>query len=100
MQVQRRNFVAAGDRKAWAGGEVLSSIEPYVSLVGFSARGETLATVDVRADAGPAGSTAECLRFWDRSTGGPEERSGGANVSGSGRGAPYVLNTQIENPHR
>ncbi|KAG2432689.1 hypothetical protein HYH02_006674 [Chlamydomonas schloesseri] len=67
---------------------------PFVSLLAFSRDGSVMATVDLRPDAGPYGSTEACLKFWDAGSG-----SDGA-VSTSGSGSGFVLNTRVDEPHR
>ena len=88
MQVTPRNAVSLTEQDAAAfGGLYGPPPAPHVSHAAFSADGATLATLDVRADAGAAGSAAPVLQFWDA-------RSGG------GGGGGFVLNTQIAEPHR
>ncbi len=62
---------------------------PHVTHAAFAGDGAALATVDVRADAGAAGSAAAVLQFWDA-------RGGG----GGGGGGGFVLNTQVADPHQ
>ncbi|EFJ41335.1 hypothetical protein VOLCADRAFT_107736 [Volvox carteri f. nagariensis] len=69
---------------------VESPLPPYVSLLALSFDGSVLATVDVRPDAGPYGSTEACLKFWDTGSG-----SGSRSES-----SPFSLNTRVDEPHR
>lgn len=68
---------------------LLSPTASQVVAVAFSGDGACMATVDVRADGGAAGSVEPCLRFWDRA-GGP----------GSASAAPYLPSTRVDEPHR
>ncbi|KAK9827341.1 hypothetical protein WJX81_007552 [Elliptochloris bilobata] len=86
LQVAPRNAVSLTEQDAAAfGGLYGPPPAPCVSHAAFSGDGAALATVDVRADAGAAGSAAPVLQFWDA-------RSGG--------GGGFALNTQIAEPHR
>lgn len=53
-----------------------------------------MATVDLRPDAGPYGSTEACLKFWDAGSSGQESEA--STSSGSG----FALNTRVDEPHR
>ncbi|KAG2426597.1 hypothetical protein HXX76_012913 [Chlamydomonas incerta] len=68
---------------------------PFVSLLAFSRDASVMATVDLRPDAGPYGSTEACLRFWDAGSSGP-----GSEASTSGSGSGFALNTRVDEPHR
>ena len=67
-----------------------SNIEPQVTQIAFSMDGETMVTLDVRADASTTRSYTTSLKFWDRRV----------------RGIPapnaplYHIQTQIDDPHR
>ncbi|KAF5829957.1 hypothetical protein DUNSADRAFT_15275 [Dunaliella salina] len=65
-------------------------LEPCVVHSVFSGDGKTLATVEIRPDAGPYGSSEAALRFWDGNSAAPR----------SGAPVPFVLNTRVDEPHR
>ncbi|KAF8061314.1 ycf24 [Scenedesmus sp. PABB004] len=66
-------------------------LAPSVVLLAFTFDGDCLVTVDVRPATGAYGGAAEStLRFWDAT---------GAGAAPAG-GAPYVLNTSADAPHR
>ncbi len=88
LQVAPRNTVSLTEQEAVAfGGLYGPPPTPHVSHAAFSGDGTALATVDVRADAGAAGSAAVVLQFWDLRAGG-------------GSGGGFALNTQVADPHR
>ncbi|GLC42212.1 hypothetical protein PLESTB_000643100 [Pleodorina starrii] len=105
LQVAPRNTVSTtesahpGPAGAAAGSPPDTPLPPFVSYLALSADGSVMATVDVRPDAGPYGSTESCLKFWDSSASG--SRSGSGSGSGpEGAPAPFALNTRVDEPHR
>ncbi|GIL68600.1 hypothetical protein Vafri_21848 [Volvox africanus] len=100
MQVVPRNAISSTESTtspaapdSGGGGPVQPA--PFVVLLALSPDGSVLATVDVRPDAGPYGSTEACMKFWD---------SAALVNSGSGSkpigGPPFILNTRVDEPHR
>ncbi|KAG2482851.1 hypothetical protein HYH03_018242 [Edaphochlamys debaryana] len=112
VQVSPRNQVSLTDGPAGgvgAGGAPGSSgapaaaaqpPPPFVSLVAFSGDGSVMATVDVRPDAGPYGSTEACLKFWDSGRGAGPEGASASTSSSSSTAPPFALNTRVDEPHR
>ncbi|GLI71536.1 hypothetical protein VaNZ11_016768 [Volvox africanus] len=102
MQVVPRNAISSTESTmspaaagSGGGGGGPAPPAPFVVLLALSPDGSVLATVDVRPDAGPYGSTEACLKFWDSAA--LLKSGSGSNPKG---GAPFMLNTRVDEPHR
>lgn len=89
MQVAPRNPISLTQKDAAMGvGAYGLPAQPLVSLTAFSGDGRGMVTVDLRPDAGSAGSAEPSLKFWER------------GAVGSAAASPFVLNSQADGPHR
>ncbi|GFR41531.1 hypothetical protein Agub_g2190 [Astrephomene gubernaculifera] len=90
---------AAGGAAGAGAPEPVAPPPPFVSLVAFSGDGSVMATVDVRSDAGPYGSTEACLKFWDAATSSSGSNADRTTTDPSTSGSGFALNTRVDEPH-
>ncbi|KAK9813012.1 hypothetical protein WJX72_007479 [[Myrmecia] bisecta] len=89
LQVAPRNMISLTETdQQLMGGIYGPPTEPQVAFIAFGEDGSTMATVDLRPDAGVGGSTESSLKFWER------------QASGAAAGPSYTLNTLADGPHR
>lgn len=87
LQLTHRNLGTLTESDASAlGGAYGAPAEPAIIEFCFTKSGSVLVTVETRPSAGALGSIAHTLKFWNKNP-------------AAGYGAPYVLNTLVDQPH-